>query len=279
MTDLTNKVIITVATTGAVTTRSHTPYVPITPEEIANEIITAYHAGAAIAHIHVRDDQGNACLDLDKTRQVIEIVQAECDIVINLTSAGGVNLNEDDRIKPVTEFTPELATFDAGTINWRNETIFENNPKFLERLATVMQEIDVKPEIEIFDSGMLRNVEYLQRKGFLTNDSHHFQFVLGVPSGAPATVDDLLFLKNKLPTNATWSAFGVGKNRLPIMLTTLALGGHLRVGMEDNIFIRKDVLAEKNAEFVEEAVQMIRIAGKEVATPNEARQILGINKK
>lgn len=278
MTDLNNKVIITVATTGAVTTREHTPFVPITPEEIAKEIIASAHAGAAIAHIHVRDEQGNASLDIEKTRRVIELVQAECDIVINLTSAGGVNLDEDDRIKPVTEFTPDLATFDAGTINWRNETIFENNPKFLERLATIMKEVNVKPEIEIFDSGMLRNVEYLQKKGFLTTDSHHFQFVLGVPGGAPATVEDLLFLKNKLPENATWSAFGVGRNRLPIMLTTLALNGHLRVGMEDNIFIKKDVLAETNVEFVEEAVQMVKVAGKEVATPDEARRILGINK-
>ena len=274
-----DKVVLTVATTGAVTTREHTPYVPVAPKEIADEVYACYEAGASIAHIHVREDDGTPSMNMEKFREVVELIRSRCDIVLNLTSSGGIGLDEEDRLRPFTELLPELATLDAGTMNWRHETIFDNNPKFLERLGTRMQEVDVKPEIEIFDVGMLYNALHLLKKGFIKNEALHFQFVLGAPGGMPATIENLVFLKNLLPANATWGAFGIGKMSVPIMMTTAAMGGHLRVGMEDNIFIRKGELATTNVMFVEQAKRIVAELGKEIATPEEAREILGLKKK
>lgn len=273
---LENKVILTIATTGAVTTREHTPYVPLTPKEIADEVYECYKAGAAIAHIHVRDDQGKPTMDIHKFREVVTLIRERCDIVLNITSSGGVGFADDERILPIVELKPELGTLDAGTINWRHETIFENHPKFLEKLGKSMKDAGVKPEIEVFDSGMLYNALHLNKHNFI-NSPMHFQFVLGAPGGTAATVENLVHLKNLLPERATWGAFGIGKMSVPIMLTTIALGGHVRVGMEDNIFIEKGILAKNNIEFINQAKTIIEASGKEIATPDEARAILGLN--
>ncbi|WP_440896038.1 3-keto-5-aminohexanoate cleavage protein [Amphibacillus sp. Q70] len=278
---LQNKVVLTVATTGAVTTRDSTPFVPLHPEEIAKEVQLAYEAGASIAHIHVRDDGGNASMNINKYMETVGLIREKNDdIVLNLTTSGSVEkLSYDERIEPFKKLLPEMASFDAGTMNWLNQTIFENHPKFLEQLGRAMQEVNVKPEIEVFDAGMLYTALYLQKKGFLPEGSLHFQFVLGAPGGIAATVENLVFLKSLLPENATWSAFGIGKMAVPIMMTTLALGGHLRVGMEDNVYLKKGQLARSNVEFVEQAKRLIRELGKEIATPEEARQLLNLTKK
>ncbi|SDM87333.1 3-keto-5-aminohexanoate cleavage protein [Bacillus sp. OK048] len=275
MDHLKNKVILTVAPTGAVTRREDTPNLAHSPKEIADEVFKCYQAGAAIAHIHVRENDGTPSMNIEKFRETVTLIRERCDIVINLTSSGGIGLNEDDRIRPFVELLPELATFDAGTMNWRHETVFDNNPKFLERLGTEMGKVNVKPEIEVFDAGMLYNALYYVKKGIL-KEPLHVQFVLGAPGGIAATVENLIFLKGLLPENTTWGAFGVGRMSVPIMMTTLALGGHLRVGMEDNIFIQKGVLAKSNVEFVEQAKRLVKEVGKELATPDEAREILSL---
>lgn len=276
--NLKNKVILTVATTGAVTTRMDTPYLAQSPQEIADEVVRCYEVGASIAHIHVREDDGTPSMNIEKFRETVHLIREKCDIVLNLTSSGGIGLIEEDRIKPLVELKPELATFDAGTMNWRHETIFENNPKFLERLGSEMLKVNVKPEIEVFDAGMLYNALYYVKKGII-KEPMHVQFVLGAPGGTAATIENLVYLKGLLPRDVTWSAFGIGRMSVPILMATLALGGHLRVGMEDNIFIKKGVLAKSNVEFVEQAKRLVNEAGKELATPDQARQILGFQNR
>ncbi len=270
-----DKVILTVATTGAWPTKKETPYVPLQPEEIAEEIYECYKAGASVAHIHVRDDEDKASMSFEKFEKTVKLVREKCDIVINLTTSGGIGLDDDVRMKPFIELKPEIASYDCGSMNWQHSTVFENSPQFLEKLGIAMQENDVKPEIEIFDAGMVYNALYYYKKGILKGPLH-FQFVLGVPGGMAATVENLVYLKNLIPEDSTWGAIGIGKQHLPILYATLALGGNLRVGMEDNIFYKKGHLATSNVEFVERTKRTVIEMGKEIATPAEARKILGL---
>lgn len=275
MSDLSNKVILTVATTGAWPQKSDTPNIPLQPEEIAEEILDCYHAGASVAHIHIRNDENKASMDFDKFAETVKLVREKCDIVINLTTSGGIGLTDDIRIKPFYELKPEMSSFDCGSMNWQHNTVFENSPSFLEKLGLAMQEVNVKPEIEIFDAGMVYNALYYLKKGVLKAPLH-FQFVLGVAGGMSATVENLVFLKSLIPEDYTWGALGISKGHLPIMYTALAMGGHLRVGMEDNIFYAPKVLATSNRQFIERTNRIVAEFGKEVATPQETREILGL---
>lgn len=276
MQTLADKVILTVAPTGAWPTKKDTPYVPLTPEEIADEVYRCYQAGASSVHIHVRDDEGRPSMSFEKFKKTVELIRERCDIVINLTTSGGIGLTDEERMKPL-ELKPDLASYDCGSMNWQHNSVFINSPSFLETLAAKMKEHGVKPEIEVFDGGMIYNAIYYLQKGVLESPPF-FQIVLGAPGGMAATVENLVFLKNLLPKDAMWSAFGIGRAHLPILYATLALGGHVRVGMEDNIYYSKGVLAKSNAEFVERARRLIEEMGKSVATPDEARMILGIKK-
>ena len=269
------KLIITVAPTGSQTTREHTPYLPLTPKEIADSVYEAWQAGASIAHIHVKDENGNNTLDLDTYREVVTRIQDKCDIIINLTTAGGLFMNDEDRLK-VCELEPEMATFDAGTMNFGSH-VFHNSPQFLERLALKMKEHQIKPEIEIFEVGMLENTMRMAEKGLIDLPAN-FQFVLGIQGGMRAIPRNLLFLVESLPPGSTWSAIGASKDQLTINTMSILLGGHVRVGMEDSVYFRKGELAKTNAQFVERIVHLSNMLGRDVATPNEAREILGLKK-
>ena len=270
-----NKVLLTVATTGAWPQKSDTPYIPLQPEEIAQEICACAKAGASIAHIHVRNDENKASMSFEKFEQTVKLVRKSCDIVINLTTSGGIGLTDDIRIKPFAMLKPEMASFDCGSMNWQNSTVFENSPKFLEKAGLAMQENNVKPEIEVFDAGMVYNALYYLKKGILKAPLH-FQFVLGVPGGMRATVENLMFLKSLIPADSTWGALGIGKQHLPIMYAALALGGNVRVGMEDNIYYRFGELAKSNVDFIERTKRIVTELDKQIATPAEARAILGL---
>lgn len=270
-----NKVILTVATTGAWPSKKDTPYVPLQPEEIAEEVYECWKAGASVAHIHVRDDEDKASMSFEKFEKTVKLIREKCDIVINLTTSGGIGLDDEVRMKPFIELKPELASYDCGSMNWLHSTVFENNPKFLEKLGLAMQENNVKPEIEVFDAGMVYNALYYLKKGILKAPLH-FQFVLGAAGGMTATVENLVYLKNLIPVDCTWSALGIGKQHLPILYTALALGGNVRVGMEDNIFYSAGQLAKSNVEFVERTKRIVAELGKEIATPSEAREMLGL---
>ncbi len=278
MADTGNKVVLTVAVTGAWPQKTDTPYVPLQPKEIADEVYACWKAGASVAHIHVRDDAGKASMSFEKFEETLRLIRAtDCDIVLNLTTSGGLGLDDEVRMRPFKTLKPELASFDCGSMNWLHTSVFENRPEFLEKLAAAMNESGVKPEIELFDAGMLYNALYYQKKGLLKGPLH-FQFCLGAAGGMAATVQNLVFLLGLIPEGSTWSAFGIGKEHLPILYATLALGGHIRVGMEDNIFYSKGKLATSNVEFVERSKRIVAEMGKSVATPREAREILGISR-
>jgi uncharacterized protein (DUF849 family) len=270
-----DKVILTVACTGAWPKKTDTPYVPLTPREEADEIIACCKAGASVAHIHVRDDNFNASMDYEKFEETVRLVREQCDIVVNLTTSGGIGLSDEIRMKPFQLLKPEIASYDCGSMNWQNNCVFENSPQFLEKLAGEMEKVEVKPEIEIFDAGMVYNALYLQKKGLLKGPLN-FQLVLGAAGGMTATVENLMYLISILPQDCTWGALGIGKGHLPIMYATLAMGGNVRVGMEDNILYAKGQLAKSNVEFVERTKRIVTEMGKTIATPDEARKILGL---
>jgi 3-keto-5-aminohexanoate cleavage enzyme len=273
------KVIITAAITGSRISRDDAPHIPVTPDEIVQSSIECWNAGAAIVHIHVRDPKtGLGTQDLDLFRQVVEPLREKTDLVLCLTTSGipGRNFPIEERLISL-ELEPELASFDAGSINLGG-SVFINPPEFLEAAAKKMREKGVKPELEIFDVGMIMTCLRMKDQGLL-EEPLHFQFVLGTPWGSPATPKSFLHMHEYIPRNSTWSIIGIGKGHLPMSMMGLIMGGHIRVGMEDNIYYRRGVLAESNAQFVERIVRIAREYGREVATPGEARQMLGFRKK
>ncbi len=274
-----DKRIISAALTGNWGNKSNNPAIPITPEEIADSAYEAWSAGAAAVHIHMRDKDGHPTMDAGLFEKTICLIREKCDVIINMTSSGGHSLegmtSDEFRLLPFRLLKPEMGSFDCGTMNWLHKTVFENNPQFLEQLGLLMQEVGTKPEIELFDIGMLDTAKYYIKTGILKTPCH-FQFILGAPGGMAATVSNLAYIHSQLPAGSTWSASGLSKDHIPILLATLALGGHVRVGLEDNIYYSKGVLAKSNAQLVERAAQIIRSAGMEPATPDEARKILGI---
>ena len=271
-----DRVIITAAITGSRITRETAPNIPVSPDEIAQSAIECWEAGASIAHIHVRDPQtGLGSQDLELFRQVVGRLRRETDLILSLTTSGipGRNLPVEERLAPLA-LNPELASFDAGSINLGG-SVFINTPEFLDRAAEQMKLKGVKPEIEIFDAGMIVTTLRMLKEGKL-EEPLHFQFVLGTPWGAPATPKSLLHLVEHIPEKSTWSVIGIGKGHLPMAMMALIMGGHIRVGMEDNIYYEHGVQARNNAQFVRRMVRIAREYGREPASTTEAREILGL---
>ena len=285
MSDLKNKRIITAAVTGAWPKKENNPNVPMTPSEIADDVYAVWKAGAAIAHLHMRDDEGNGTMDHLKFAETLKLIKErypECDIILNLTTSGDIYATDETRVLHVKELKPEMASYDCGSMNWLNFGLFLNSPKFLEDCGRIFKENNVKPEIECFDPGMIGNAAYYLKKGVLEGPLH-FQFCMGCANGIPGSLKNLLFMKETADQligkgNYTWSAFGVGHSAMEVMYAAIALGGSIRVGMEDNVMYAKGVLAESNAQLIERAARVIREYGCEPATPDEARQILGLKK-
>ena len=277
------KTIITVACTGAWPKKENNPNVPMTPQEIADDVYDCWLAGAAVAHLHMRDDEGNGTMSADKFRETVTLLREQhpdCDIVLNLTTSGDLYATDETRQAHLAELRPEMGSYDCGSMNWLHSGLFINSPQFLEELGKNMQEWGVKPEIEAFDPGMIGNAAYYLKRGVLKAPLH-FQMCMGCANGIPGSTKNLLFMvetMNQLCPGSTWSAFGVGHSAMEILYATVALGGHIRVGMEDNVMYSKGVLAESNRQFVERAARVIREFGNEVATPADAREILGLNK-
>ncbi len=271
------RVVVTAALTGAVTPKDINEFIPLTPAEIAADAYACWKAGAAVVHLHMRDDDGVGTMSADKFAETIRLIRAheDCDVVVNCTTSGDNRASDVERMHHVATLDGiEMASYDAGSFNWMPGGVFMNSPKFLGELGETMMKRGVKPEIEIFDAGMLGVAEYFMKKGRLATPGH-YQFCLGVLGGMPATVENLLYLRGKIPADATWSAFGIGKDHLPILYAALALGGNVRVGLEDNVYFSKGVKAT-NVGLVERAVEAIRLFGKRPATSAEAREILGL---
>lgn len=282
------KTIITCALQGASGSKNANPNTPITPEEIAADAYKAYKAGAAIVHLHMKKDDGiSPSMELEKFKKANELIRSKCDVIVNMTTSGEYNEMKDSTVlgsfdkndlvrTDVIKLKPEIASFDVGTMNF-GRMVFLNTIPFLEKMADDMKKYSVKPEVECFDIGHIRSTKALIKSGHL-NEPIHFQFCLGIAGGAGATVENLVYMSRLVPKGSTWGAFGLGAAHLPIMYTTLALGGHVRVGLEDNLYFEKGVLAS-NKELVERAAKAIEIFGNDVATPDEARQILGLKNK
>jgi 3-keto-5-aminohexanoate cleavage enzyme len=267
-------VIISVAVTGGEHGREATPHLPVTPTEIAEAAYEARQAGASVVHVHVRDDEEQPAHDLDRYAFVMSYLAERCDMVINLTTDPGADISDDERLRSL-DLEPELATFDAGTMSW-GERVMNGSLPFLRRLAARMQETETRPELEIFNDGMIGTCFQLAKEGLL-DDPLYFQFVLGVPhGGAPATIPELAHLASMIPSESPWSVTGIGRHGVAMAMASIAMGGHVRVGLEDQIFYSRGVLAKTNAELVARVVRLANEFGRPVATPADTRRILAL---
>lgn len=277
------KLIISAALTGTGTSREAAPTVPIFPEEIAQQVVDVAKAGAAAVHIHVRDEKGWPTMSTDRFTEVFVAIKkateaAGVDMIVNLTTSGSSTFESNEtRLAHLKKLHPEMCSYDAGTFNWNCGGVFVNAPDFLEELSACVVAEDIKPEIEVFDNGMIGNALYYAKKYGIPTPCH-FQFVLGVGGAAAGTARNLVFLREMLPEGSTWSVTGIGKTHMDMMLAGLSLGcDGLRVGLEDNVYMSRGVKAT-NVQLVERAVKLAELAGREVATAQEAREILGIHR-
>ncbi|RKF49878.1 3-keto-5-aminohexanoate cleavage protein [Paraburkholderia fungorum] len=289
------KTIITCAVTGNLTKPEQHPGLPVTPEQIATASLDAARAGAAVVHIHVRDPKtGRPSMDIALYREVIERIRAvNTDLIINLTTgpggrfipsddeprvaaAGTTLMRPEDRVEHILVLRPDICSLDLNTMNSGGDVVI-NTPKNVTRMAAVIREAGVKPEIEIFDSGDMHLALDLMKSGVLDGPGL-WTFVMGVKYGFAASPETLLYARSLLPAGATWAAFGVGRFEFPIVAQAWLAGGHVRVGLEDNIYISKGVLAESNAALVERARDIVLSLGGELASAREARDLLGLNR-
>ncbi len=276
-----DKLIITAAVTGSGPTRENNPNVPYTPAEIADEIIRSCEAGASMAHVHVRDPKtGAPSFELDYFREVRDRVRSRCKILLNFTTSAA-NITGDNLIERrlgTTTLGPELCTLDVGSMNFQNR-VFLNPPEWGPIGARVARERGVKPELECFDAGHVRIAMSLIEQG-LVNPPYLFQICLGVMGGMDAGIRQFLFMRDLLPTkDVIWTTLGIGRHQFSMVTHSILNGGHARVGFEDNVYLSKGVLAKSNAELVEKVVRLAKELGREIAQPDEARQMLGIGKK
>lgn len=276
------KVIITVAPTGSIPTREDNPNLPITAEEIAEETRRSYEAGAAVVHLHARDpDTGEPSPDINIFRDYLAAVRDSCPIITQITSGGGavtLGLNPEERLRPVEELRPDSASLNAGSMNFGRK-LFANTPDIMELYAKRMKELKVMPEFEAYDLSMIQNVDHWIRQADILDPPYQFSFVMGVMGGIPPTFKNLLAMKESLPSDYTWQSIGIGRHQIPMGTMGVLLGGNLRVGFEDNVYLSKGVLAKSNAELVEKAARIIRELGLEVASVEEARDILPLLNK
>jgi len=281
MADLAQKVIVTVAPTGSIPTRQDNPQLPITPEEIADETARAYEAGAALVHLHARDPKtGAPTVDPEVYGAYLEKIRARCPIVTQITTGGGavtLGLGPEERLAAVERFHPESASLNAGSMNF-GRRLFPNPPDIMEAFADRFREWGVLPEFEVYDLGMVQNVKHWLIGPGKVKPPFRFSLVMGVMGGIPPLAKHLCVLVDELPAESVWQVIGIGRHQLPLGAVAVGMGGGLRVGFEDNVYLKKGVLAKSNAELVEQAVKIVRAVGKEPATPDEAREILGIKK-
>ena len=266
-----DKLIVTAAMVGAEVGKGDNPGFPVSPEEIARAAYECRQAGASIVHLHVRKPDGTPTQDPEIFRQAIDLIKARCDVIIQVSTGGAIGMTAEERVAPVT-LGPEMATLTTGSVNF-GDGVFLNKPAEIEAFARLMQEHGVKPEVEAFDMGMIETAVRLVKKGLL-QPPLHFDLVMGVPGGIAGTPKNLLGMVESLPPDSTWSVAGIGRAELPLGAMAIVLGGHVRVGFEDNIHYAKGVLAESNAQLVARMVRLSREFGREVANPDEARVIL-----
>jgi 3-keto-5-aminohexanoate cleavage enzyme len=265
--------IVTVAGIGAEVTREQQPNLPITPDEIAADAAACRDAGASIYHLHVRDPRGVPTMDVATFEAALAAIRSATDLIVQFTSGGAVTDTEEDRIAPL-ELKPDMASLTTGTVNFGDE-VFSNPLPLIRRFYERMLELGIVPEFEIFEVGMVTTAQRLYEE--LSAQHHqHYDFVLGVPGALPADSDVIDFLEARLPGSATWSATGIGKAHLPVTEKAIASGGHVRTGFEDVRYFAPGEPAEWNAQLIGRVAAMAREAGREIATPETTRNLLGL---
>jgi 3-keto-5-aminohexanoate cleavage enzyme len=268
------KLIITVALTGNVPTKKTNPNLPVTADEIAADVRRCHDAGAVLFHVHARGADQKPTLDInvykENARRIKELAP---EVIVQLSTGARAGKDWEERAKPV-RLLPEMGSFTTGSNNLPG-IVYENSPPFIDYLAKVYQETGVKPEIEVFETGMINNALFLKKKGFLKAPLH-FDFVLGAPGSMPGTIKNLLFLSESIPIGSTWSVAGIGKAEIPLSAAAIANGGHVRVGLEDNLYL-PDGSHASNPLLVEKIVRIAREIGREIATPDEARSMLALD--
>jgi 3-keto-5-aminohexanoate cleavage enzyme len=268
-----NPLIITCAVVGAELTKEDYPYLPTTPKEIAESARGAVEAGASIIHLHVRDEQEKPSQRVEIFGEVTKKIRRHCECVLQYSTGGAVGTPLDKRCAPL-KLKPDMATLSMGTMNFGPD-IFENTEKTMRTIAEAIQENGVMPELEIFDYGMMETVDRFLKKGFIP-EKFHVDFVLGVPGGMSGEIKNLILLKDRLSPGQTWTVAGLGRFQLPLSVHAIAMGGHVRVGIEDNIYYRKGELAKSNAQLVERVVRIAKELDRPVATVQQARDMLGL---
>jgi 3-keto-5-aminohexanoate cleavage enzyme len=271
-----DKLIITAAICGAEVTKDQNPVIPYTIKEIGIEAEKAFLAGASIIHLHVREDDGTPTQDRQRfTACIKEIKNRISDIIIMPSTGGAIGMTDQERLQSIYIEDIEIASLDMGTMNFGDSEIFINTEKTIINFAKEMYKRGIKPELECFDKGMIDTALRLNEKGIIQSPMH-FNLVFGVRGGISATTRDLVYLINTLPLNSTYTITGIGQYEMPMAALSIALGGHVRVGLEDNIYVSKGILAESNAQLVEKVVRIANEMGREVASPYDTRKILGL---
>lgn len=278
---LQDKVIISCALTGAVTTKKHCPAIPYTPVELGEEAKRAYDAGAAIVHVHARTDDGLPTWDVEVFRRIKDEIQRRCPVLINW-STGGMGPME-NRVQHVIQLRPHIAALNMGSMNyakWRKDKkdfafkfVFANPFEDVINYAKAFKEAGAKAEMECFDTGHLHSYEVLEDLGLLEKP-YHFSFIMGVLGGIPATAKHLGFQASNVPAGSRWKVIGISRDQWPLSMAALSLGGDVRVGLEDNFYLPSGEMARSNGDLVEAAAHMVRLSGRQVASVDEARQLL-----
>ena len=266
--------IITVAPVGAETTKKQNPNVPYSPEEIAQECYRAWNEGASLAHIHARNPDGSSTQSPERYSQIIDLIKAKTDMIIQVSVGGAIGMPIEERVGPLS-LKPDMATLTCGTCNF-GDGIFTNSQRDIEFFAKAMKDSGVMPELEIFEVGMIETAKRLALKK-LVNLPGHFDFVMGVPGAISGDPRNLTHLMSMIPEGSTWTAAGIGRHELPLGAMAIILGGHVRVGFEDNIYYSRGLKAKSNADLVSRMARLAEELGRPVAKPSKAREILKLS--
>lgn len=286
---MSNKVIITAALAGAATRKEQNPNVPYTREEFIEEAVKCYENGAAIVHIHARNPEtGFPSPEIDVIKGIVDGIRERCPLLINISTAIGIGVTKEQRIAPVAACKPDMASLNTGTMNFAIadhrtgdivfDFVFENTFEMVKKYSKVMRENGVKPELECYDIGHIHSVLLLQKKNIL-DEPMHFNFVFGVAGGIRFKMDYLVAMRNSIPPECTWCVCGVGPNSYQANMSAIVMGGHLRVGLEDNLYISGKELSKGSWDQVKKVADMARLLDREPATPDEAREIYNLPKK
>ena len=270
-----SKVVITVALNGSVPTKEMNPHVPLTAEELADAAARCRDAGASVVHVHARDADGKPTLDANVFERIHTAISARTDVIVQISTGARAGIDTEQRAEPVRRIRPEMASLTTGSMNFPDQ-VYCNSFEVVERLATVMKSVGTKPEMEIFEAGMIDNALTLVEQG-LAEPPLHFDFVLGSRGSQPATARQLLFLSESIPPESTWTVAALGRGQLPMGILAIGMGGHVRVGLEDNLYYRYGELAS-NEQLVARIARVANEAERGVASPDEARKLLSIKR-